>query len=381
MHLAPRTSHLVLSLLLMTTSLFSQTEPWCFNATAEDFQAAEAFENAHPTVASSLATEISIPLHIIYVNDDSGIPPENNFLISKQVIQANEVYEGFLNFYICGYHHVNSTNYTYFNKAEDKLGLYNTYHVDDAVNVYIVKSITAGNVGVNGLADFPFNTAPNNNIYLKYIAGPYILAHEFGHYLGLFHTFSDDYHNENNCFLKNPQTEDTDMVPDTPVDPGRTLLGQCVQECPIAITPCTLTCYNYTSTPVTYTYVGYYTNNFMSYHDCPIKVLTLGQRARMENHLYNSPYRTFLLNAQPTCNNNIAETGYVKKLCTASAQTLSTPVRGIIVDLKNNTTNWITSSNTYAQGIYEHFRHDFSNLVTSNSETEKNTHLGLDAFK
>ena len=318
-------------------------------------------------VASNFTTEISIPLYIIYVYDDNGTPPGKKYSINTQVDQANEVYEGFLDFYICGYHHINSTEYYHLITGTEKVGLYNTFHVDDAINVYIVKSIDNGFAKAKG--DWPWNNAPNNNIWLNWDIESYVFAHEIGHYFGLFHTFSEDYFGPNNCRLKNPLTEDTDMVSDTPVDPGRTF-GLCMQECPIATTSCTLSCYNSTQNPVTYTYVGYYTNNVMSYHNCPSKVITEGQKARMEYYLTTSD-RSFLLTAQPTCNNNIAEYGSIRRACTASTQNLSTPVRDIMVDMKNLITNWEDSDVTLSQGRYHNFQNDYSNHVTVKIKPEK----------
>ncbi len=89
----------------------------------------------------------------------------------------------------------------------------------------------------------------------------------------------------NQCNLKNPLTEDTDMVPDTPIDPGEN--SYCSTECPIATTPCTLAC-DQSGGMVTYTYVDYLTNNLMSDHICTPKTLTGGQKDLMNITLNTS---------------------------------------------------------------------------------------------
>lgn len=299
-------------------------------------------------------------MYIIYVNSDDGTPPGKDYKLREQVNQANAAYDSFLNFYICGYHHINSSQYTNLITETEKAGLYNTFHVEDAINVYIVNSVNGG----SAKGDFPWNVAPNNNIWMSGSVPPYTLAHEVGHYLGLFHTFLLEHLGSGPglCFLKSPQT-DIDMVPDTPYDPGPAD-AFCVQECPIATTPCTLSCYNNTSTLFTYTYVNYLTNNIMSYHQCASQEFTDGQIDRMKYYLTNSD-RSFLLAAQPTCINDIAEVGYINKYCMPSGlgQGVSAPVKQIEVKLKNNVTNWEGQDNTSTQGEYVIYQNDYSNLV------------------
>ncbi len=346
-------------LLSIYQPLIAQDVPRCFEATPEDYQASLLFENSVLVPAASLNSELSIPLHIIYVNDNSGNPPYNDYRVSEEIAAANAVFDGFLSFYVCGYHHINSTNYTEFNFGEDREGLYNTYHLDNAINVYIVKSVD----NASAKAGFPWLSAPNNFIVLSNDFGSYThtLAHELGHYFGLFHTHTVLYAGPSLCLLEDP-ANNTDMVPDTPHDPGPiTLL--CQQECPTATTPCTLTC-NFNQPPVTYTYVGYFTDNVMSYHNCASQRFTDGQVDRMKFYLNNHPARTFLLSANPSCNNDIAENGFVSKYCQASAPNPDiTPIKSILIDMRNEVTGWEGSRpRTNNNGEYLHFRNDYSNL-------------------
>ncbi len=275
------------------------------------------------------------------------------------------VYDGFLSFYICGYHHINSSNYSAFDFGADRVGLYNTYHVDDAVNVYIVESITSGNFP-SAVAGFPWLSAPNNFIVLTDLISDYTIAHEMGHYFGLLHTHSVLYAGNTfpNCFLEPPSTN-LDMVDDTPYDPGPTIACPNA-ECPTALTSCTLTCQDQPQPAgtVTYTYVGYFTDNVMSYHGCSTQRFTEDQVDRMKLYLNNNPSRSFLLNAQPSCNNGISELGFVNKHCQYFTPNPDiTPIKDIRIDMRNEVTGWEGSvKKTKSMGEYLHFGNDYSNL-------------------
>lgn len=317
--------------------------PCGVEATTLDFQAAQQFEASVNPVSSGLTIELSIPIRIIYVYGDNGEPIFQTWRISEKLEKANEVFDGFMNFYICGYHHINSSNYTHYFHPTDRDGLYNAYHDDNAINVYIVNSISDNNGGYGGYGSYPWSAQPNNMIWVAQTeADPYTLGHELGHYLGLFHTHNRQYSDVNNCYLLNPQDPSVnfDMVLDTPTDPGPvSTTAYCMQECPTATTPCTLTC-NVNDPPATYTYVGYYTDNVMSYHNCTAKKFTQGQITRMMQYLNLHPDRAFLHNLQPACNNDIAEDGQINKYCIASSPVPDiVPIKNIQIDLYNEDTD------------------------------------------
>ncbi|MDX1911391.1 MAG: hypothetical protein SFV22_07890, partial [Saprospiraceae bacterium] len=72
------------------------------NAEPSDYQEILNFLNAGNHVAGNLNSEISVPLHIIYVNKDNGTPSELGFKLSESVEIANQVFDGIVNVYICG---------------------------------------------------------------------------------------------------------------------------------------------------------------------------------------------------------------------------------------------------------------------------------------
>lgn len=246
--------------------------------------------------------EISIPIQIIYVNQDDGTPPATrNYRISAELELANEAYNGFLNFYICGYKHINSS--TYFNfvaNTANKVALQNLYHSETAVNVYITNTLFTPVGGpISGVASFPNFTSAKNFIALASNGvPPYTLAHELGHFFGLSHTHDPNYYgSSSNCLLVNPILNG-DQVADTPPDPGPNAVCNIANQCPAALTACTLSC-DYTTnvliptaplTPGTFTFpAGYLTNNIMSYYlFCPVRTFTNGQIALM-SEILNDP--------------------------------------------------------------------------------------------
>ena len=229
-------SLLVLSAPKYSFSQSSDFIPWCEEAALSEYQAAQQYETN--TVASGLTlnTEISVPICIIYVNEDDGTPPQNVYSISSIIDNANTAFDGFLNFYICRYQHVNSTSLTTMSPTE-KTALFNLFHTDDAVNVYIVKNLQdAQGQTIGGSAVYPWTSGGGSNMIVldKGQGSGNTLAHELGHFFGLFHTHgaSGYFKSTNNCFLYDPAT-DFDMVGDTPADPGP-VAGACVQACPKA---------------------------------------------------------------------------------------------------------------------------------------------------
>lgn len=334
---------------------FAQSEPWCVETTEGDYEAVEEFINS-VSVSSALGGEIDIPIHVIYVYDDSGTPPSGGTRWSQVIPDANAYYEGFLNFYICGYHHIESTNYTNFSYADDRKNLFDTYHADDAINLYVVSTKT----GTSAQASFPWDTIVNNGIWALPSIDGKTLAHELGHYFGLLHTQSALYLGPNNCAL-HPPTYDADLVPDTNYDPGP-CPSYCSEDCP-TISSCTLTCTS--GGTVTYTYTDIPTNNLMSAHACPNKIFTSGQIDLMRTFLTSHVNRTFLSNAPDFCDNDISEDGYITKFCNPLLNIEDVgPIKDIRVQTVNQTTGYSKILKSKDDGHYEVFSNAYSNIST-----------------
>ncbi len=264
------------------------------------------------TVAGALVNgEREIPLHIIFVHDDT--PPTPFGSIQKSVDYANDVFQGTFEFKICNYHYVNGGSLVNIDLPLQLSALQNLYHVNNAINVYIFKGLAISGGSAGGGAAFPWSVNFSNWIALddSGLGGvPSILAHELGHYFGLYHTFNGMRPTgTSNCFIINPaadQTQTGDRITDTPIDPWPSFSTGCVETCPTY--NCTVTCGSNT-----YTYNGIKTDNVMSYYDiCTVRSLTPGQIEAVKKGA-SYPSRAFLFDSSlPTCNNLIADQGVLE---------------------------------------------------------------------
>ena len=176
----------------------------------------------------------------------------------------------------------------------------------DYVNVWVVSKITSSGNEV-GLAYFPNATSDNLDgivIDFNYVDGlSSVLAHEMGHFFGLYHTFEGG--TENDCpdniicdmIEENDKTEiccrnQGDHVCDTP--PHKKEFG-----CPTGLNNCTNTNYNEV------------THNIMSYYGCTDRIFSSGQYLRMGEVFMK--YRPYLLNSpacSPPCNSVEAKVNF-----------------------------------------------------------------------
>jgi len=169
--------------------------------------------------------------------------------------------------------------------------LYNLSHwnTQEYCNLYIVPNITYA----NGFAQFPGTPATFFDgvaihcnalpVFYNYFA-PYIvpnpmhtITHEFGHYLGLYHTFNQA--NDPTCPNNADCTTMGDVVCDT--DPHLTTCG-------------TPTCNATTINPCTGQPFGNVYHNYMSYFVDTIGLFTQGQKTRMIQQ--STQYRPYVLN-------------------------------------------------------------------------------------
>ena len=125
--------------------------------------------------ASSLQQHYSLPIHFYIVTNQGQLPglntPHSNLadFIRQSLAKANSAsaFGGAnISFYVSGLTMINAPSF--FNNGADLTGLFNTMHVDDAINAYIVNAIggSSGEI-LTGVARYPEpGPDPNNVLYL-----------------------------------------------------------------------------------------------------------------------------------------------------------------------------------------------------------------------
>jgi hypothetical protein len=171
----------------------------------------------------------------------------------------------------------------------------------DVINVYVLKSMG----GVIGIGSFPFQAEgqPTDGVYMDYAycgrdaSKNTVLAHELGHYLGLFHTFQGGCKNHD-CLMQG------DLICDTPPDRGDPVFEGCsatTNSCAtdsIALNP---------QNPFRRDALDQ-NHNFMDYiqTEC-MELFTPGQRTRMRISI--EKWRSSLLRSQYCDGTRLAEAG------------------------------------------------------------------------
>ena len=139
-----------------------------------------------------------IPVLIHIVRTDLGTGGFSPNLVSKAIGQLNNAFiESNVQFYACGINFIDNSDFFNYNNNDtddDDLGDFAAgQEVTNAANVFVVNSIFLdGFGGAAGFAYYPANFSYSNRIVMDKdymaISSTATLAHEFGHYFGLYHT-------------------------------------------------------------------------------------------------------------------------------------------------------------------------------------------------
>ncbi len=265
------------------------------------------------------------------------------------------------------------------------MGLYNSHHVDDAINVYQVETITYSGLGADGLAWYPNSNF--NKILIRSSSNiPDVLTHELGHYFGLVHTFQGG---QSKQFVNYPAiingvefgcNEIGDLLCDTPADPGN-----CSGGCLSGSLGLPITCPNLD--PAGDIYMPDF-ENAMNDSYCEDAHFSPMQLAITNTTLTTHPNRIFLTTTERVCNYvNIAEKGKVEYY---DCDNVLKPIRTII-DYENVTeslSGTVPSSGNDGSyilgqcGIFIQMDHDF--ILTPRREHPSWPHMhhnnGIDMF-
>jgi len=174
-------------------------------------------------------TFLAIKIHL--VQDDSAFSEIGQKEILQEIEEVNEYFkDAKLQFYLYdSINFINNSNLYTYEIAEDELAL-SAFSDENVINVFFVKSI---NASTTPFAAYTYLPPGPDAIFMTEGSALYnktTLAHEIGHYLGLYHThglFNRKLTNElvdgSNCNIAG------DMICDTPADPN--LLGKMNLDC------------------------------------------------------------------------------------------------------------------------------------------------------
>lgn len=247
--------------------------------------------------------EVPIKIHVV-CSGSSNSSCYDQATIDNALAYLNTTYAAVpMHFYECGGRDFiyNSPYYDFERSIANQALLAADYDVRKAINIYFVNTISGSAVGFTTLptdeddADRIFITRQGLGDNLNHIE--LLLAHEMGHYFGVFHTnggntsgTTDELVNGSNCAIAG------DQICDTPADPAKIeylafSATACLYPFGSVISP--ISCPNFCdANGQIYTPLG---NNIMFYTYCDLgsfNTFTAGQLTRIYNG-YNT-YRTYL---------------------------------------------------------------------------------------
>lgn len=224
------------------------------------------------------------------------------------------------------------------------------------INIWLLEGIEAEFYGaficgtqyrlrVGGYATMPPGGGPLDGIVITRFG--VLLAHEMGHYLGLYHTFEEGCNNYTDCLF------DGDQVCDTP--PDNSVFGV---PCNFTMNTCSSDTFANYSSGVFHTDVPDQTDNFMDYSNeaCQNR-FTPGQVTRMRNAIMTQRNGLLQDECVPPCSENIIA---------SFTRNIAYPIPGDVIIFTN------TSSPTL---YYEWLVNDLP-VATTNSFTYTSTAIG-----
>jgi hypothetical protein len=170
------------------------------------------------------ATSELIPLnvYILTLDDGTGGISECDLLTSIDQLNENFINTSYM-FHISNINYLNSSYYYNVTSYEEADALYADYNVQDAINIYFVKTAVTS----CGFANFPWSNDRYIVMKNSCSTNTSTFGHEMGHYLGLLHTHDTTYGAE---LVERVDCENTgDLLCDTEADPN--LAGEVYSNC------------------------------------------------------------------------------------------------------------------------------------------------------
>lgn len=163
-------------------------------------------------------TTYFVPVQLHIIRDDAGLGGSSEAEALAALDRMNEYYiDASIHFYQCGgIDLIDNTTYFDYNKNQ-MYALDVAYSQANVANIYIASSVASGSgSSICGHAQFP-GGLDFIMVSVSCMNNGSTLAHEMGHYLGLYHThtssFGDEAVNGSDCATEG------DLICDTPADP------------------------------------------------------------------------------------------------------------------------------------------------------------------
>lgn len=162
---------------------------------------------------SLMRDQVPVTIHIAEaIQGASGLSSER---IKSELQKANGYFrDSGIEFYLCGAPRIIFGDQSYMRSNADALN--NQNHISNTLNIYFVEQVTDPNSSLGGFAFFPWTRTPATRYVIMSwnfanVAG--VLAHELGHFYGLFHThergFGIELADGSNCSFAGDQICDT----------------------------------------------------------------------------------------------------------------------------------------------------------------------------
>lgn len=190
-----------------------------------------------------------------------------------------------VSFQVCEIRYIDNYAYDDIDMNKDFPEMQHQYNLKNRINIYYVQSFTGGGAAAGFASLGGITNMDSLGICIKKgsASSAGVMAHEMGHYWGLYHTFEKaangpELANGSNCATSG------DLVCDTPADPYDPAVGADAyrEKAPSCL-------FTYMGKDANNQYYDPHTSNIMNYYECPCSGFTDGQFQRMVSIFLSNP--------------------------------------------------------------------------------------------